>query len=90
MFANTVTPATQLLEVGNDGQLDNWDPAVTDALAAGREVVLFDNAGVGRSSGTVPTTVAGMATHGSLFQFHESFARQASAFLASDSPFAPY
>jgi pimeloyl-ACP methyl ester carboxylesterase len=28
--------------------------------------------------------------HGSLFQFHESFARQASAFLASDSAFAPY
>jgi pimeloyl-ACP methyl ester carboxylesterase len=28
--------------------------------------------------------------HGSLFQFHESFTKQASAFLASDSPFAPY
>jgi pimeloyl-ACP methyl ester carboxylesterase len=28
--------------------------------------------------------------HGSLFQFHESFTRQAVAFLASDSPFAPY
>jgi pimeloyl-ACP methyl ester carboxylesterase len=28
--------------------------------------------------------------HGSLFQFHESFTRQVSAFLASDSPFAPY
>jgi len=28
--------------------------------------------------------------HGSLFQFHESFTRQATAFLASDSPFAPY
>ena len=26
--------------------------------------------------------------HGSLFQFHESFTRQATAFLASDSPFA--
>jgi pimeloyl-ACP methyl ester carboxylesterase len=32
--------------------LDNWDPAVTDPLASGREVVLFDNAGIGRSSGT--------------------------------------
>jgi len=30
------------------------------------------------------------AGHGSLFQFHESFTRQASAFLASDLPFAPY
>jgi pimeloyl-ACP methyl ester carboxylesterase len=28
--------------------------------------------------------------HGSLFQFHESFTRQAAAFLTSDSPFAPY
>jgi pimeloyl-ACP methyl ester carboxylesterase len=45
------------------GTLDNWDPALTDALAAERELMLFDNAGVGRSSGTVPTTVAGMAQH---------------------------
>jgi pimeloyl-ACP methyl ester carboxylesterase len=28
--------------------------------------------------------------HGSLFQFHESFTRQAAAFLASDSRSAPY
>ena len=28
--------------------------------------------------------------HGSLFQFHESFTRQATAFLNSDSAFAPY
>jgi pimeloyl-ACP methyl ester carboxylesterase len=28
--------------------------------------------------------------HGSLFQFHQSFTRQAAAFLASDSPIAPY
>ena len=45
------------------GTLDNWDPAVTDPLASAREVILFDSAGIGRSSGTVPTTVAGMATH---------------------------
>ena len=45
------------------GTLDNWDPAVTDPLGDGREVILFDSAGVGRSTGTVPTTVAGMATH---------------------------
>ena len=29
------------------------------------------------------------AGHGALFQYHESFTRQASAFLASDSQFAP-
>jgi pimeloyl-ACP methyl ester carboxylesterase len=36
---------------------------VTDPLGDGREVVLFDSAGVGRSTGKVPTTVAGMAAH---------------------------
>ena len=45
------------------GTLDNWDAAVTDPLASGREVILFDSAGVGRSTGKVPTTVAGMASH---------------------------
>jgi pimeloyl-ACP methyl ester carboxylesterase len=45
------------------GTLDNWDPAITDPLASGREVILFDSAGVGRSTGKVPTTVAGMASH---------------------------
>src|SRR5262245_25501161 len=49
------------------GTLDLWDPAVTDPLAAGREVILFDSAGVGRSSGAVPTTVAAMATHALVF-----------------------
>src|SRR5260221_7508080 len=45
------------------GTLDNGDPAVTDPLASGREVVLFDNAGVGRSAGDVPGTIAEMAGH---------------------------
>src|ERR1700681_1418062 len=49
------------------GTLDNWDPAVTDPLASGREVILFDNAGVGRSTGEVPQTVAGMAGHAMVF-----------------------
>ena len=39
------------------GKLDNWDPALVDALARTREVILFDNAGVGGSTGTVPRTV---------------------------------
>ena len=49
------------------GTLDNWDPAVTDPLATGRDVVLFDSAGVGRSTGTVPNTIAEMATHALAF-----------------------
>jgi len=43
------------------GNLDNWDPALVDPIAAGREVILVDNAGVGASTGTVPSTVAQMA-----------------------------
>jgi pimeloyl-ACP methyl ester carboxylesterase len=49
------------------GTLDNWDPAVTDPLARGREVILFENAGVGRSTGSVPRTMAGMAQHALAF-----------------------
>ena len=45
------------------GTLDGWDPAVTDPIAAGRSVILFESAGIGRSSGKVPETVAGMADH---------------------------
>jgi pimeloyl-ACP methyl ester carboxylesterase len=45
------------------GTLDNWDPSVTDPLAVGREVILFDSAGIGRSTGKLATTVTGMATH---------------------------
>lgn len=43
------------------GNLDTYDPAITNALASGREVILTDNAGVGLSTGTAPETVAGMA-----------------------------
>jgi pimeloyl-ACP methyl ester carboxylesterase len=45
------------------GTLDNRDPCVTDPLVTDREVILFENAGVGRSTGKVPTTMAGMAAH---------------------------
>src|SRR6266446_2714796 len=49
------------------GTLDNWDPAVTDPLALGRSVILFESAGIGRSSGKVPETLAGMADHAMRF-----------------------
>jgi pimeloyl-ACP methyl ester carboxylesterase len=49
------------------GTLDNWDPAVTDALARRSEVILFESAGIGRSSGKVPVSVAGMAEHALAF-----------------------
>ena len=43
------------------GNLDNYDPAITEALAMAREVILTDNAGVGLSTGSAPETVEGMA-----------------------------
>ena len=52
------------------GNLDNWDPALIDALASTRRVVTFDNAGVGGSTGTTPDTI-------------EQMARDAIAFLAA-------
>ena len=52
------------------GNLDNWDPALIDALASTRRVVTFDNAGVGGSTGTTPDTI-------------EQMARDALAFIAA-------
>src|SRR5712691_12945990 len=43
------------------GNLDNWDPALLDALAADRRVVTFDNVGVGSTTGKTPSTVEEMA-----------------------------
>src|ERR1700730_12391085 len=43
------------------GTMDYWDPTVTDCLARAREVILFNNAGVSKSSGEVPTTFERMA-----------------------------
>jgi pimeloyl-ACP methyl ester carboxylesterase len=43
------------------GNLDNWDPALIDALAAGRRVVTFDNRGVGGTTGMTPNTIEAMA-----------------------------
>jgi pimeloyl-ACP methyl ester carboxylesterase len=40
------------------GNLDNWDPALTDALAAEREIILVDYAGVGSSTGEPSHTIA--------------------------------
>src|SRR6516162_7132480 len=49
------------------GTLDNWDPAVTDPLALEREVILFESAGLGRSTGEVPASIPGMAAHALAF-----------------------
>jgi pimeloyl-ACP methyl ester carboxylesterase len=43
------------------GTLDNWDPAVLDPLSADREIIIFDNRGVGSSEGEPPHTIAEIA-----------------------------
>jgi len=43
------------------GNLDNWDPALVDDIAAKREVILIDNSGVGLSTGGASRTVRGLA-----------------------------
>ena len=43
------------------GTLDDHDPALSDAFAEDREVILFNNAGVASSSGIVPDTIEAMA-----------------------------
>ncbi len=52
------------------GTLDDHDPALSDAFASDREVILFNNTGVASSTGTVPDTI-------------EAMARDAIAFIAS-------
>jgi len=49
------------------GTMDHWDPAVTDGLAQGREVILFNNAGISSSSGTVPESIEEMAANAAAF-----------------------
>ena len=43
------------------GNLDNWDPALVDALGSGRRVVAFDNVGVAGSDGKPASTIGEMA-----------------------------
>lgn len=43
------------------GGLDNWDPFITDELAAGREVILFNGRGVASSTGQPRTRIEDMA-----------------------------
>lgn len=49
------------------GTMDEWDPALLDRLAETRQVVVFDNAGVGASTGTASNSVFGMADHAAAF-----------------------
>jgi pimeloyl-ACP methyl ester carboxylesterase len=60
MGAGTDAPPLVLLQHFR-GNLDNWDPALIDALARGRRVITFDNRGVAATTGVTPHTIAAMA-----------------------------
>jgi pimeloyl-ACP methyl ester carboxylesterase len=49
------------------GNLENWDPLLIDALSSSRDVIVFDNTGVGATTGATPTTVAQMADDAIVF-----------------------
>src|SRR5215471_6741971 len=53
------TPLVLLSPLGSS--MDDWDPAVISGLVKYSPVVVFDNKGVGSSSGKTPATIAGMA-----------------------------
>jgi pimeloyl-ACP methyl ester carboxylesterase len=46
------------------GNMDSWDPALINRLAESRPIILFDNAGVGRSGGEIPLTFVDWAEYG--------------------------
>lgn len=49
------------------GTMDHWDPMVTDGLAAEREVILFNNAGISSTSGDTPESIYEMARYAEAF-----------------------
>ncbi|ATY34552.1 alpha/beta fold hydrolase [Sphingomonas psychrotolerans] len=49
------------------GGMDNWDPAMTDGLAAGREVILYNGRGVASSTGNPRNRIEDMADDAAAF-----------------------
>jgi pimeloyl-ACP methyl ester carboxylesterase len=60
-------PVPLVLQQHFRGNLDNWDPALVDALASTRKVVAFDNVGVGGTSGVTPSSAREMALGAAAF-----------------------
>ena len=49
------------------GGMDNWDPLMTDGLAEGREVILYNGRGVASSGGKPRTRIEDMADDAAAF-----------------------
>jgi pimeloyl-ACP methyl ester carboxylesterase len=49
------------------GGMDHWDPLMTDGLAAGREVILYNGRGIASSGGTPRTRIEDMADDAAAF-----------------------
>lgn len=49
------------------GNLENWDPDLINALSSSREVITFDNTGVGATTGLTPSTIGQMADDAIVF-----------------------
>jgi pimeloyl-ACP methyl ester carboxylesterase len=49
------------------GGMDHWDPLMTDGLAAGREVILYNGRGIASSEGTPRTRIGDMADDAAAF-----------------------
>jgi pimeloyl-ACP methyl ester carboxylesterase len=62
---NGGTPVVLLVHLA--AVMDNWDPRVVDGLAAKHHVVVFDNRGVGSSTGKPANTIEQMADDATAF-----------------------
>lgn len=61
-WGNTTASQPPLLMLQHfRGGMDHWDPLMTDGLAEGREVILFNGRGVASSAGTPRTRIEDMA-----------------------------
>ncbi len=49
------------------GNMDSWDPAVVNGLSMDHRVIVFDNAGVGKSGGETPDSVEQMTIDAARF-----------------------
>lgn len=58
---STIPPLVLLIHFR--GSMDHWDPLLINLLASQREIILLDNAGVGKSEGEIPESFSGWAEH---------------------------